>query len=99
MQQAAELLLTMRGGGGRNINLRRATHAENSRNARKRHYKELPLGVFLTRQGKFQAKLAGAGVRIALGVFLDENDAARAYDRAAVKHYGEFAKLNFARTE
>jgi hypothetical protein len=33
--------------------------------------------------------------QIFLGYYLNKEDAARAYDCAAIKYYGEFARLNF----
>ncbi|GAH24783.1 unnamed protein product, partial [marine sediment metagenome] len=33
--------------------------------------------------------------RINLGYFRDEIEAAKAYDRAAMKYHGQFASLNF----
>jgi hypothetical protein len=47
------------------------------------------------RSKKWRAVLCADGKHIRLGYFTDEEDAARAYDRAALKYKGEFAVLNF----
>jgi hypothetical protein len=45
--------------------------------------------------GKWRARIAAYGQRMHLGNYATEEEAARAYDRAAVRHHGEFAVLNF----
>ncbi len=44
---------------------------------------------------KWVARIGFNNKRIYLGDFNNKEDAARAYDTAALKYYGEFAKLNF----
>jgi len=48
------------------------------------------------RQKKWKAGISGGGRKICLGPFASEIDAARAYDRGAREHHGEFAFPNFA---
>lgn len=80
----------------RRINLREATYRQNTFNTRSRlgsssQYK----GV--RRSGrKWVATInGGEGGYKYLGTFLDEEDAARAYDAEAHERFGEFAYLNF----
>lgn len=44
--------------------------------------------------GKWIARLRVKGKQLHLGCFDDPKEAARAYDKAALKYYGEFAYLN-----
>ena len=83
----------------RRTNLRWATHAENMRNSRKvenaaSKYK----GVRFLPNG-WNARIMVDKKRIDLGCFGKEPGgeikAAKAYDRAAVKYFGEFASTNF----
>lgn len=84
-------------GDNRIANLRNCTVAENSRNYAKRisgssSYRGV---VWVSRDRKFAANISFGGRRISLGHFDDEIEAAKSYDRAAVKYHGEFATLNF----
>jgi hypothetical protein len=79
-------------------NLRVCTVAENLRNRRKpvnntSGYK----GARLHKEtNRYQACIEINGKAIHLGYYTDPVDAARAYDEAARKYFGEFAKLNFS---
>lgn len=79
----------------RKVNLRTATAQQNSWNSRgygKSKYK----GIWQVREtGKWCARIKVNGKVRNLGRFGDEVEAAKAYDRAARKEHGGFAKLNF----
>ncbi|WP_086480762.1 AP2/ERF family transcription factor [Oceanospirillum sanctuarii] len=71
-------------------NLRLASHAQNMRNRKAvSGYK----GVSAHR-GNFRAVITAKGVRYNLGSFLTADLAAQAYDRAAIKLHGSFARVN-----
>jgi hypothetical protein len=78
-------------------NLRLCTGPENVRNTTKQAGTSSRFkGVYLDRQlGKWRAAIHCRGRCIYLGVFVDEVEAARAYDRAAVERFGVFAQPNF----
>jgi hypothetical protein len=84
----------------RRENLRCATSEQNRRNSAKRadassRYK----GVhWHKRDAKWEAQIMLNRRSVFLGNFSDEAAAARAYDRAAVKMFGEFARTNFRET-
>lgn len=80
----------------RKSNLRRCNKAENQGNSCKHTRSSSQFkGVSLdTRRGKWRAQIMTNYHQIFLGYFLSEIDAARAYDLAARKHFGEFANLN-----
>lgn len=78
-------------------NLRAATRRQNSQNmvrsraGKTSRFKGVSLSSGTTR---WRATIKVDGRRIHLGYFIDEGEAARAYDAAALKHFGEFAAPN-----
>lgn len=79
----------------RKENLRLCTQGENMRNMRSGPNKHGFRGIARSSPNRFSASICISGKSKYLGMFLTAEDAARAYDRAALDHFGEFAKLNF----
>ncbi len=80
----------------RKCNLRIATPSQNSMNQRIKEHSSHYKGVTWHRQhGKWYAQLKHNQHLNFLGLFLNEEDAARAYDAKAKELFGEFARLNF----
>jgi hypothetical protein len=76
-------------------NLRFCTLAQNNGNARWATGSSGFRGVHATRSGKWSARIAVMSREIRLGTFKRPEDAAMAYDKAALEYFGEFATLNF----
>lgn len=79
-------------------NLRESDQTANNGNMRvPRHNRSGFKGVYRDRaNGRWAAMIQYRGKKNFLGRFASAEEAARAYDRAAVEIYGEFAKTNFA---
>jgi hypothetical protein len=81
----------------RRRNLRLATRSQNIQNRRKKKNTASQfVGLnFYKPSKRWDSRITHEGKRIKLGRFDSEIEAAKAYDEAAKKYYGEFARLNF----
>lgn len=79
----------------RSANLRFATFRQNSQN-RAKHPRSSFKGVARLKSGLWRSTITVDGKKILLGDFDTAHQAAYAYDLAAPKHFGQFARLNNA---
>jgi hypothetical protein len=83
------------------LNLRLATYSENTANSKQTEFyagqrcSSKFKGVYWSKKAqKWQAYINYQRKRTHLGLFIDEREAASAYNKAAVEYFGEFAKIN-----
>jgi hypothetical protein len=74
-------------------NMRNCTHGQNQMN-RETYSKSGYMGVYMNKWGNYFAQISSEKQIFRLGTFKTKELAALAYNEAAIKYHGEFAKLN-----
>ena len=94
--QAGEATDHINGNGldNRRTNLRICTTAENNRNCHKRKPTSSRFKGVFRWENRWRVQICVKGQNRYVGTYGDEEEAARAYNEAATKFYGEFASLN-----
>lgn len=85
----------------RKENLRSVTQSQNQRNTSSHKESSSKYkGVSLKKgRNKWEVRIKTSGIYKYIGLFEDETTAAKAYNEAAIKYFGEFAKINRISTE
>lgn len=78
----------------RKQNLRVCTQAENNRNVEKRNYNRSGYKGVYKKRNRWGSRIGINNGTISLGYFDTPEEAAIAYNEAALKYHGEFARLN-----
>lgn len=84
----------------RRNNLRYCTHRQNllNKSVQKNNKCGFKGVSFHRSSGRFRAQIQVDGRRLTLGHSDNAETAAKIYDEAALRHYGEFARLNFPKS-
>lgn len=83
----------------RRCNVRLCEHGENMMNRRRPRNNKSGFKGVEKRGNGWRAKITVRNHVIHIGQFVSGEEAAKAYDEAALKYHGEFARLNFQRID